>query len=121
MMPGKYTLTGCPELNQKCLSASRYKNLDSTKKRRKIRRDQAKRHDDKNEEKEGESYWCILNTAIESYYSRCLILFGRCCFFLLLCNIEQLILYLNLYYVFLKTTYLKASAKISQKPLFQIP
>ena len=43
MIAGKYTLTGCPELNQKCLSASRYKNLDSTKKRRKIRRDQAKR------------------------------------------------------------------------------
>ena len=48
-------------------------------------------------------------------------LFDRCCFFMLLCNMEQFILYLNLYCVFLKTAYLEAPAKISQKPLFQIP
>ena len=56
MLPGKYTVTGCQKLNQKSLSASSYKNLDSTKKCRKIRRGKTKRHDDKNEEKEGKSY-----------------------------------------------------------------
>ena len=57
MIPRIYTLTGCQELNQKPLSESSYnKNLDSTKKRRKLKRGQAKRHDDKNEEKEGKSY-----------------------------------------------------------------
>ena len=38
------------------LSASSYKNLDSTKKCRKIRHGKAKGHDDKNEEEEGKSY-----------------------------------------------------------------
>ena len=31
MIPGKYTLTGCQKLNQQRLSASTYKNLNSTK------------------------------------------------------------------------------------------
>ena len=53
---GKYTVTGCQKLNQKLLSASSHKNLDSTKKCRKIRRGKTKGHDDKNEEKEGKSY-----------------------------------------------------------------
>ena len=52
IIPGKYTLTGCQKLNQKRLSASSYNNLNSTKKRRKIRRGKAKGDDDKNEEKE---------------------------------------------------------------------
>ena len=56
MIPGKYTVSVCQKLNQKRLYASRYKTLDSTKKPRKIRRGKAKGHDDKNEEKEGESY-----------------------------------------------------------------
>ena len=57
MIPRIYTLTGCQKLNQKRLSESSHnKNLDSTKKRRKIKRGQSKRHDDKNEEKEGKSY-----------------------------------------------------------------
>ena len=47
MIPGKYTVTGCQKLNQNRLSASSYKNLDSTKKRRKIRHGQAKGHDEK--------------------------------------------------------------------------
>ena len=49
---GKYTLTGCQKLNQKRLSVSSYNNLNSTKKRKKIRRGKAKGDDDKNEEKE---------------------------------------------------------------------
>ena len=49
---GKYTLTGCQKLNQKRLSVSNYNNLNSTKKRKKIRRGKAKGDDDKNEEKE---------------------------------------------------------------------
>ena len=31
MIPGNYTLTECQKLNQQRLSASSYKNLDSTK------------------------------------------------------------------------------------------
>ena len=49
-------MTGCQKLNQKRLSASSYKNLDSTKKPRKIRRGKAKEHDDKYQEKEGLRY-----------------------------------------------------------------
>ena len=56
MIPGKYTLKGWQKLNEKCLSASSYKDLDSTKKHRKIRRGKAKGHDDINEEKEGKGY-----------------------------------------------------------------
>ena len=49
-------MTGYQKLNQKRLSASSYKNLDSTKKPRKIRRGKAKEHDDKYQEKEGLRY-----------------------------------------------------------------
>ena len=64
------------------------------------------RHDDKNEEKEGKSYeagafWTAL------YYSRYLMFLPGVVF--------------SCYYVNPKTAYLKAPAKISQKPLFQIP
>ena len=57
IISGKYTLTGCQKLNQKHISASSYKNLDSTKNLWKIRRGKVKKeHYDKNEEKEGKSY-----------------------------------------------------------------
>jgi hypothetical protein len=56
MIPGKYTIKGCHILNKKRLFASGYQNLDSTKKRRKIRRGKGKGEDDKNEEKDGKSY-----------------------------------------------------------------
>ena len=56
VIPGKYTLTVCQKVKQKRLSASSCKNLDQTKKRRKIKRGKAKGHDDRNEEKEGKSY-----------------------------------------------------------------
>ena len=56
MIPGKYTLRGCQNLNSKRLFASHNDNLESTKKRRKIRRGKAKGKDDKDEEKDGKSY-----------------------------------------------------------------
>ena len=46
MTPGKYALKGCKNINRKRLS----------KKRRKIIQGKSKRKDDKNEEKEGETY-----------------------------------------------------------------
>ena len=45
IIPGKYNLTGCQKLDQKRLSASSYKNLDSTKTRRKIGRGRPKGHE----------------------------------------------------------------------------
>ena len=56
MIPGKYCLEGCTTINEKRLSASKYGNLEATKKRRKIERGKAKTKDDKNNDKEGQSY-----------------------------------------------------------------
>ena len=53
---GKFTLQSCDTSNCKRLSASKYKEIDSTKKRRKIRRGKAKQKDDKNESKEGQNH-----------------------------------------------------------------
>ena len=47
MIPGKYCLEGCRKINEKRLSASKYDNLEATKKRREIRRGKAKTKDDK--------------------------------------------------------------------------
>ena len=56
MIPGKHCLKGCRKLNEKRISASKYDNLEATKKRRKIWRGKAKTKDDKNNDKEGQSY-----------------------------------------------------------------
>ena len=56
MTPGKYTLKGCQNINHRRLFRSAYKNKESSKKRRKIIWGKSKRKDDKNEEKEGETY-----------------------------------------------------------------
>ena len=56
LIPGKFTLQGFDKINRKRLLASKYKEMDSTKKRRKIRRGKAKQKDDKNESKEGQTY-----------------------------------------------------------------
>ena len=42
-IPENFTLEGCDKINRKILFASKYKEIDSTKKRRKIRRDKAKK------------------------------------------------------------------------------
>ena len=55
LIPGTFTLQGCDTINRKRLFASKYKEMDSTKKRRKIRRGKAKQKDDKNESK-GQTY-----------------------------------------------------------------
>ena len=44
-IPGNFTLEGCDKINRKRLFASKYEEIDSTKKRRKIRRDKAKKRD----------------------------------------------------------------------------
>ena len=64
LLPGTFTLQGCDTINRKRLFASKYKEMDSTKKRRKIRRGKAKQKDDKNESKEGQTGWCFLNSYI---------------------------------------------------------
>ena len=56
LMQGKFTLQGCDKINCKRLFASKYKEMESTKKRRRIRRGKAKQKDDKNESKEGQTY-----------------------------------------------------------------
>ena len=56
MVPGKYCLEGCRKINEKLLFASKYNNLEATKKRRNIRRGRAKTKDEKNKDKEGQSY-----------------------------------------------------------------
>ena len=56
LIPGTFTLRGCDTINRKRLFASKYKEMDSTKKRRKIRHGNAKQKDDKNESKEGQTY-----------------------------------------------------------------
>ena len=56
LIPGKFTLQDCDKINCKRLLASKYKEMDSTKKRRKICRGKAKQKDDKNESKEGQTY-----------------------------------------------------------------
>ena len=56
LIPGKFTLQGCDKINCKRLFASKYKEMESTKKRRRIRRGKAKQKDDKNESKEGQTY-----------------------------------------------------------------
>ena len=56
MVPGKYCLEGCEKINKKRLFASKYNNLEATKKRRNIRRSKAKTKDDKNNDKEGQFY-----------------------------------------------------------------
>ena len=53
MIPGKYCLEGCRKINEKRLFASKYGNLEATKKRRKIRRGKAKNKDDKIMTKKG--------------------------------------------------------------------
>ena len=44
------------KINEKRLYASKYDNLEATKKRRKIRCGKAKTKDDKNNDKQGQSY-----------------------------------------------------------------
>ena len=57
LIPGTFTLQGCCDtINRKRLFASKYKEMDSTKKRRNIRRGKAKQKDDKNGSKEGQTY-----------------------------------------------------------------
>ena len=56
LIAGKFTLQGCDKISRKRLVASKYKEMDSTKKRRKICRGKAKQKDDKNESKEGQTY-----------------------------------------------------------------
>ena len=56
MIPGQYTVKGCKIINQKRLSNSSYKNIESSKKRRKVIRGKSKQKDDKNDEKDGETY-----------------------------------------------------------------
>ena len=56
LIPGKFTLQACDKINRKRLSSSKFKEMDSTRKRRKIRRGKAKQKDDKNESKEGQTY-----------------------------------------------------------------
>ena len=52
LIPGMFTLQGCNTINRKRVFTSKYKEMVSTKKRRKIRRGKAKQKDDKNESKE---------------------------------------------------------------------
>ena len=59
MIPGKYRLEDCRKINEKRLSASKYGNLEATKKRRKITPGKAKTKDDKNKDKEGQSYEAV--------------------------------------------------------------
>ena len=56
LVPGMFTLQDCDTIN--CIKpfASKYKEMESTKQRRKIRRGNAKKKDDKNESKEGKTY-----------------------------------------------------------------
>ena len=56
LIPGKFTRQGCDKINCKRLLASKCKEMDCTKKRRKIRCFKAKQKDDKNESKEGQTY-----------------------------------------------------------------
>ena len=56
LIAGKFTLQGCDKISRKRLVASKYTEMDSTKKRRKICRCKAKQKDDKNESKEGQTY-----------------------------------------------------------------
>ena len=56
LIPGKFTLQGCDKISRKKLFASKYREIDSTQKRRKIRRGKAKQKDDKNKTKEGQTY-----------------------------------------------------------------
>ena len=49
-------MEGCRKINEKQLSTSKCDNIEATKKHRKIRRGKAKTTDDKNNEKEGQSY-----------------------------------------------------------------
>ena len=56
LIPGTLTLQGCDIINRKRFFASKYNEMDCTKKRGKIRRGKAKQKDDKNESKEGQTY-----------------------------------------------------------------
>ena len=56
LISGIYTSKGCQTLNQKRLSASKYKNLDSSKECQKIRRGKSKQKDNK---KEGNNGKCM--------------------------------------------------------------
>lgn len=56
MIPGEYTLQGCRTINRRRLFASVYKNIELTRKRRKVRRGKLKQKDDKNEAAEGKTY-----------------------------------------------------------------
>ena len=56
MIPGRYTLKGCQHINKRRLFNSVYKSMENSKKRRKIIRGNIKKKDDKEEEKDGESY-----------------------------------------------------------------
>ena len=56
MIPGKYTLLGCSNLNKKRLYHSDYKTKEPNKKRRKILRGTKKSKDNKLEQNEGTLY-----------------------------------------------------------------
>ena len=56
MLPGRYTLKGSQHINKRRLFNSLYKNIENSKKRRKIISGNIKKKDDKEEEKDGESY-----------------------------------------------------------------
>ena len=56
LIPGKFTLQVCDKISRKRLLTSKYKEIDSTKTRRKIGRGKAKQRDDKSESKEGQTY-----------------------------------------------------------------
>ena len=57
MIPGKYTVQGCSDLNKKRLSLSLYKNTAKAKKKRKGLRGSRYKKDDAHEEKEGKLFY----------------------------------------------------------------
>ena len=56
MIPGKFTVTGCRNLNQKRLFRAEYKNDEKNKLRRKTLRGKRMNKNDKTKEKEGKLY-----------------------------------------------------------------
>ena len=56
MTPGKYPSSLCSNQNRKRLYSARYKNLESSKKRRKILRGLLKASKDKYEDSEGSQF-----------------------------------------------------------------
>ena len=55
LIPGEFNPQVYNKIIRKKLFTSKYKEMDSTKKQRKIRRDKAKQNDDKNEPKDGKT------------------------------------------------------------------